>query len=64
MPAVIQLRNISQLSVMKQILKTRNLVGLLLVSDRNKIYNLLRSLKKEGLVEFVGYKRTGYWKLS
>ncbi len=31
--------------------------------DRNKVYNLLRPLKKEGLIEFVGDKKTGFWKL-
>ncbi|MDP3148223.1 MAG: ATP-binding protein [Ignavibacteria bacterium] len=41
-----------------------DLMELFSLSDRNKIYNILRPLKKEGLIEFVGDKKTGYWKLS
>jgi len=41
-----------------------DLMELFSMSDRNKIYNILRPLKKEGLIEFIGEKKTGYWKLS
>jgi len=38
-------------------------MALFSLSDRNKIYNILRPLKRDGLIEFIGEKKKGYWKL-
>lgn len=43
---------------------SKNFLALELDVDRKTIHRDLSELKKEGLIEFIGDKRTGVWRLK